>query len=191
MIASERITLRGLRRSDLELLHLFNNTLEVAIASGGAPPTPQALERVLADHDSACTSGGRDGMRFAIEVTARAALIGQCALFDLDPVARTAELGIAIGDPSAWGQGYGAETVKLLLDYGLRHQNLRRVWLRVHADNERALRCYRRCGFVEEGRLRGHVWSSGAYRDVVLMGISPEPSGRPNTPSGRDPACSR
>ena len=35
----------------------------------------------------------------------------------------------------------------------------------------RAIRAYRACGFVEEGRLRQHVWSDGAYIDLVYMGI--------------------
>ena len=39
------------------------------------------------------------------------------------------------------------------------------------ATNERAIRCYRACGFVEEGRLRQHDYSDGAYVDVVAMGI--------------------
>jgi RimJ/RimL family protein N-acetyltransferase len=30
----------------------------------------------------------------------------------------------------------------------------RRVWLEVYAENERAIRAYKVCGFVEEGRLR-------------------------------------
>jgi RimJ/RimL family protein N-acetyltransferase len=45
------------------------------------------------------------------------------------------------------------------------------VWLSVHGSNERAIRAYRACGFVEEGRLRQHVWSDGQYDDLVQMGI--------------------
>ena len=30
---------------------------------------------------------------------------------------------------------------------------------------------YRKCGFVEEGRQREHVYSDGAYHDQVVMGI--------------------
>lgn len=171
MLTSERLTLRSLRRTDLERLHEFNNNLEVELAGGGDPPWPQAIERVYSDFDADSSAGGRDGMRFAIELRATEEFLGQCWLFDLDPVARTAQLGMTIGDPATWGQGYGREATQLLLNYGFVYQNLRRVWLKVHADNTRAIRCYTACGFVEEGRLRGHVWSSGAYRDVVLMGI--------------------
>ena len=55
--------------------------------------------------------------------------------------------------------------------YAFRLRNQRRVWLWVHAGNERAARSYRACGFVEEGRLRQHVWSNGNYEDAVYMGI--------------------
>ena len=80
-------------------------------------------------------------------------------------------LGIGIGDKTYWGQGYGREAVQLLVDYGFRHHNLHKVWLEVHGRNQRAIRAYRACGFVEEGRLRQHVWSDGAYDDLVIMGV--------------------
>ena len=59
----------------------------------------------------------------------------------------------------------------LLLDYAFRLRNLRRVWLEVYADNERGIRAYKSCDFVEEGRMREHVWLEGRYVDNVIMGI--------------------
>lgn len=80
-------------------------------------------------------------------------------------------LGITIGDKEYWGKGYGREAIGLLLDYGFRLHNLRRIWLNTLSNNERAIRCYLRCGFIEEGRLRQHVWSNGDYVDEVSMGL--------------------
>ena len=48
---------------------------------------------------------------------------------------------------------------------------MHRVFLNTMNSNERALRCYRACGFKEEGRLREHNWSNGRYHDVVYLGI--------------------
>ncbi len=169
MLYGPRVTLRAFRREDIARFCQFNNDVEVEVAGGGDPPLPQSLERALADFDSDAGRGGRDGTRFAIEADGR--LIGQCALFQFDQVARTCSLGITIGDKEYWGKGYGREAVKLLLDYAFRHQNVRRVWLTVNGDNERAQRAYRACGFVEEGRLRSHVWSNGRYIDFVYMGV--------------------
>lgn len=169
MLKGERIILRSIRRDDLPRLCEFNNDIEVELAGGGDPPIPQALARLEADYDQNASRGGRDGASFAIE--ADGLFIGQCALFNFDDNSLTCELGIAIGDKNYWGRGYGRETIKLLLDYAFRLRNFHKVHLRVHGINARAIRAYQACGFVEEGRLRAHVWSNGQYDDVVCMGI--------------------
>jgi RimJ/RimL family protein N-acetyltransferase len=86
-------------------------------------------------------------------------------------VARVCELGVEINDRDYWSQGYGREVVRLLLRYAFEHHHIHRVWLNTHSENERAMRCYRACGFVEEGRLRQHLWIAGRYVDRVIMGV--------------------
>jgi RimJ/RimL family protein N-acetyltransferase len=173
MIKGERITLRAIEREDVPRFLAFNNDIEVELAGGGDPPWPQSLARAMADYERETAKGGRDGnkdgVNFAIE--ADGIVIGVVGLRDVDPFGRTAELGITIGDKAYWGRGFGREAIRLLLDYAFRMLNLRRVFLRVHGGNERGIRAYRACGFVEEGRLRQHVWSNGAYDDLVFMGV--------------------
>jgi RimJ/RimL family protein N-acetyltransferase len=89
----------------------------------------------------------------------------------MDQRSGTAELGIGIGDRDYWGRGYGREAVSLLVDYGFRMHNLRKIWLTAHGSNERAIRSYLAAGFVEEGRQREQTWSGGRYEDLVLMAI--------------------
>lgn len=169
MLYGEKVTLRGVRRDDLLRLWEFNNDVEVELAGGGDPPMPQALERLQADFDRDASKGGRDNTWFAIEADTK--FIGQCGLFNINETARTCELGITIGDKAYWGRGYGREAVMLLLDYAFRLRNFRRVWLTVQGNNERGMRSYTACGFREEGRLREHVWSNGAFVDLVYMGV--------------------
>jgi RimJ/RimL family protein N-acetyltransferase len=169
MLQGDRVTLRALERADLPHLHAMSNNLEVELAGGGDPPMPQSLTRVEADFDREAAQGGRDRGFFVIEADGQ--FIGLVVLHSFDDVAHTALLGIAIGDKAYWGRGYGREAVGLILRYAFRYHHLERVWLRVHARNQRAIRAYQACGFVEEGRLRRHVWSDGAYDDLVMMGI--------------------
>jgi RimJ/RimL family protein N-acetyltransferase len=169
MLQGKRVILRGATREDLTRQWIFNNDVEVELAGGGDPPMPQSLERLQAEFDGEAAKGGRDGASFAIEVDGL--YIGGCALFHFDNTAQTCELGIGIGDKSYWGKGYGREAVQLLLDYAFRLRNMHKVWLTTHGANERAQRAYRACGFVEEGRLRDHVWHDGRYQDLVYMGI--------------------
>ncbi|MEM8859902.1 MAG: GNAT family protein [Chloroflexota bacterium] len=169
MLQGERVTLRAITEDDLESLWRFNNDLEVELAGGGDPPMPQALARLQASYQAKLSHGDRDGTEFAIE--ADNLFIGHCALFRFDHVARTCELGITIGDRNFWGQGYGREAVRLLLDYGFRYHNLHRIFLSVNGNNERAIRAYNACGFVKEGQLRSHVWHDNGYVDLLFMGI--------------------
>jgi RimJ/RimL family protein N-acetyltransferase len=168
----EKVVLRALEKSDLPKLLAFNNDVEVELAGGGDPPMPQSMARLEADFEERSRHGGRDGSSFAIEADGK--LIGQCGLRKeslVDDTAQTYELGIAIGDKAYWGKGYGRDAVRLLLVHAFRHRNAHKVWLNVNATNERAIRSYFACGFVEEGRLRRHVWGDGRYIDLVYMGI--------------------
>jgi RimJ/RimL family protein N-acetyltransferase len=169
VLKGERVTLRAIKRDDLPALLAFNNDLEVELAGGGDPPMPQSLERLQADFEREAEKGGRDDAYFAIEVDG--VFIGHCGLWKVNATARTAEFGIGIGEKSYWGKGYGREAITLLIEYGFRYRNFRRLWLEVNASNERAIRAYLACGFVKEGLLREHVWSDGRYDDLVLMGI--------------------
>jgi RimJ/RimL family protein N-acetyltransferase len=169
MFQGEKVLLRALARDDLERLWEFNNDLEVELAGGGDPPMPQSLERLQADFDRETAKGGRNDATFAIDVGGQ--FIGVCGLSNFNPTAQTCELGIGIGDKAYWGQGYGREAVRLLLEYAFRYRNFRKIWLWVHAANDRAIHAYQAAGFVVEGRLRQHVWSNGRYDDVVYMGV--------------------
>jgi RimJ/RimL family protein N-acetyltransferase len=169
MLQGERVRLRGITREDLPRLWAFNNDLAVELAGGGDPPLPQSLARLQAEFDQQAAKGGRDEPCFAIEVEGKC--IGACCLFNPNATNQTCEVGIAIGDKDYWGRGFGREALRLLVTHAFRYLNYRKVWLRVHAANTRAIRAYRACGFVEEGRQRAQVWSNGAYDDLLLMGL--------------------
>lgn len=172
MLRGEKVVLRALQREDLRRLLDFNNDVEVELSGGGDPPMPQSLARLEAEFEERARHGGRDGAFFAIEADGK--LIGQCGLrYEgiIDATAQTCELGISIGDKDYWGRGYGRDAVRVLLDYAFRLRNGHKVWLRVNGTNERAIRSYRACGFVEEGRLRQQVWGDGQHVDLVYMGI--------------------
>ena len=172
MLKGNRIILRGIRRDDLPRLWEFKNDAEMIVSGDAEPPMPKSLERMQAEYDRDAAKGGVDGTWFAIEVDGK--VIGQCGLYGFDKfrgVAHGCELGIIIGDKTYWGQGYGREAVSLLLDYAFCYWNAHRVGLETSSVNERALRCYKACGFVEEGRLRQAEWQNGQYVDTVMMGI--------------------
>jgi RimJ/RimL family protein N-acetyltransferase len=168
MLKGQRVLLRAATRDDMAVQWKAENDVEMFFWDGGTP-RPLSMEQLLHFHDQAQNNVDSNSISFAIETDGK--YIGHCGLHGFDRVARTCELGIEISNRDYWGQGYGREVVRLLLRYAFDHQHVNRVWLNTHSENERAIRCYRACGFVEEGRLRQHLWIAGHYADRVVMGI--------------------
>lgn len=97
--------------------------------------------------------------------------VGSVYLRDIDRRHSKAEYGIFIGGEGARGKGYGTMAARLMIRYAFREMGLHRLFLRVFADNARAIRSYEKAGFEREAYLREDVCIEGQYRDMVLMGI--------------------
>ena len=80
-------------------------------------------------------------------------------------------VGIDIGDRVEWGKGCGTDAMRVLLRYAFTELNLHRVSLNVFEYNPRALRSYRKAGFVAEGRRRQALHREGRRWDIIHMGI--------------------
>lgn len=169
MLRGERVTLRPFERADIPRLHELRANTELVMLANDQwdPRSLAALERQFEQMLAASEPAW-----FVIEVDGR--VIGGANLHGQSRFEGVAEIGIFIYDPEYVGRGYGREAIALLLDWAFRVQNWRRIWLEALADNERAVRVYRACGFVQEGMLRQHAYSNGRYHDVILMGLMRE-----------------
>jgi len=159
------VRLRALTSADQETLRSFINDPEVLQNSNVYRPISdlqqEAWWKSVMANDSAVWFG----------IEAESTLVGTCCLVDIEWVGRVAELRIRIGDKQAWGKSLGSEACALLVEFGFRHLNLERIWLRVFAPNAAALRLYTKLGFVVEGRLRRAWHLQGVTDDVIVMGL--------------------
>lgn len=104
-------------------------------------------------------------------ITVEDALIGTVRLHSPVEADRRAQLAIGLLDPDRLGQGLGTEALRLVIDHAFDGLGLHRLALRVLADNTRAIRCYIRLGFVEEGRERQSARVPDGWQDDVIMGL--------------------
>ena len=79
-------------------------------------------------------------------------------------------LGVGVR-PDLCGQGYGTQICRQALALARQLHPGKPVALEVRSWNRRAIRCYEKCGFRHEGRLREHVFRDGHYEDVLEMGV--------------------
>jgi RimJ/RimL family protein N-acetyltransferase len=97
--------------------------------------------------------------------------IGEVVLNDVDVDNRSAGFRISLAGPHLYGQGYGTDATRCVVDFGLQTVRLHRISLEVYDFNERAVATYRRCGFEEEGRLRDALLWDGTWHDAIVMSV--------------------
>ncbi len=97
--------------------------------------------------------------------------LGQVGLHQIFWRSRVARAAAIIASTGDHGKGYGSAAIAALLDVAFHQLELHKVWLMVFRTNERALRTWRRLGFVDEGVLRDEYFHEDAWHDMVRLGL--------------------
>lgn len=95
--------------------------------------------------------------------------IGSVYLRDVDKINEKAEFGIFIGEEDKLSCGYGREAADLITEYGFKELGLHKIFLRVLADNMRAVKSYQKAGFVQEGVFKEELVLDGKRVDLIFM----------------------
>lgn len=171
LLAGERVALGPLRRDLVPLYTSWDNDAELCALRGNplVPRTPEQVERRLFD-DTPETTVLFTVYETVIESKAPRA-IGMAMLMRVDRIHRTAELGIFLGARDAWNVGLGTEATTLVLDYAFQALGLHAVYLRVIADNARAIKAYERAGFKKIGVQRQSCRVGQEVHDDLYMDI--------------------
>ncbi len=169
MIAGKKTRLRALEKSDLAKVWEWVNDEEV-MWFWGEPCNTQSLAEVEQWFGRLQEAAGYSSKQFIIE-RKEGTPIGRIFYEYLDIKHRRAEVGMQIGEKEYWGRGYGTDAMITFLDYLFNELGLHRVYLRLQSYNTRALKCYEKCGFTQEGILRHNSFTRGEYYDDVAMGI--------------------
>ena len=90
---------------------------------------------------------------------------------DIDPISKTAEFGIFIGEEDHISKGYGQEAMRLFIDFGINELGLMKIDLRVIESNDRAYHMYEKMGFKVISRQQQISQPSGEILKVVHMSL--------------------
>jgi RimJ/RimL family protein N-acetyltransferase len=163
----ERVTLRPPVERDKQDRFAAGRDPEFRRMVGGDPADcpPLTMPEVEQWYQQHCHSP----LHWVIE--AEGGCIGVARLLSLDRANRRARYAIGIFSPKFRERGYGAEATHLVLRCAFEELGFHRIELRVLAFNHRAIACYKKCGFVEEGLERDSALIGGEWHSDVLMGI--------------------
>lgn len=168
------LRLRAIERDDLPQLWAWHNdaALQHELGSRQRIQGLSDEEAWLAQEESKVLPlEGRTFLIGGLLEDDRAEPLGCIWYGSYDPGDRHALVGLFLADPRHRGRGLGQEALELLLAYLFDELGLNKARLHVRADHGAAIGCYRKLGFVEEGRLRAHAFYGGKFHDYLSMGL--------------------
>ncbi len=166
MIKGSTVTIGPFLAQDIDPLFRWFNDAETARWDLAYRPTDWLTFKAWIE------SMARDTTRvlFAIRLVGGGPILGFVGLSGINPVHRSADLAVRIGDETNRNKGFGKEAMLLALEFGWKHLNLHRIALTTLADNLRAVATFEAAGFVREGLSRDAAFIAGKWHDVVIMG---------------------
>ncbi|HHT7187284.1 TPA: N-acetyltransferase family protein [Bacillus cereus] len=91
--------------------------------------------------------------------------------YELDRLRHAGTMGMGIKEAYC-NQGIGTKLIEFLIRWAKGQEGLEKICLGVVSINDRAIKVYKRMGFVEEGRQRKQIkYEDGSYGDDVWMGL--------------------
>lgn len=107
-------------------------------------------------------------LRWGIERKADGVLMGTCGFVWLRRF--RGEIGYDLAQ-AYWRQGYMAEALDAILEFGYTELELNRIEALTMAENVASAELLRSLGFEEEGLLREHDYFKGAFHDMRLFAL--------------------
>ena len=106
------------------------------------------------------------------------AYVGQVSINQISRKNKLGRLGLFIKKEFR-RKGYGTTAICKAIQYAFSVLSLRKVWLVVYGDNEKAQQLYSKIGFKAEGVLEEEYFWNGKWHNMVRMGfINPSRRGR-------------
>lgn len=166
----DEIYLREITESDVHVINGWRSDRDIADSLGGTFRFSN-LESDLEWFSAYCRSRDRN-VRLGIVLRETDELIGVAYILGIDWVNRSAEYGSFIGAKEHQGKGYGTAAERMALEHAFMDLNLHRMYCTALADNARALHMDEKNGFKREGVMKDAAFKNGAYKDVVILGMT-------------------
>ncbi len=172
-LTSARLVLRRFRAEDIETFVRYRTDPAIARFQSWENFSDADGQAFFAAMSRQHPDTPGEWFQFAIELTATAAMIGDCALHALTEKSQEVEIGFTLA-PSHRGRGYATEAVACLLDYVFGPLAKERATAITDARNAASIAVLERLGFVRDPAPREPVIFKGEACDEHLYTLRRE-----------------
>ena len=168
-ISSEKLTLRELTLKDVSEKYVrwlndktINKYLESRFFQHSLKSTEDFVNAAINDNSTYLFGIFTNGMKH----------IGNIKLDSIDDFHKDAVIGLMIGDKSSWGMGLGAESIKVLSEFGFNSLKLKKIRAECYESNLGSKKAFINAGYEIEGFVNSNVEIDGLREGVWCLGMT-------------------
>ena len=170
VLEGDRVILREHKVGDLAAVLSYASDPTVTRYVPWDTNTEDITVAFLEDAITAAARVPRTSYVLAIIDRSTDSLVGAARIGVDSEVHRRADIGYVLRR-DRWGSGLATEAARLLVDFGFGDLGLYRIWATSHPENPASSRVLEKIGMSYEGRIRGHMFVKGAWRDSLAYAI--------------------
>jgi len=167
MIKGDKVSLRAMEPSDIELLYNWENDRKIWYISNTITPFSRFIleQYIMNAHQDIFTV---KQLRLMIDLVEYDKTIGAIDLFDFDPANKRVGIGILIAEEFR-GLGYASESLDLIIEYCFSNLMVRQVYCNILSGNDRSLKLFKSKGFQEAGLKKDWILIRNKFHDEYLL----------------------
>lgn len=163
----EKVRLRSLIHSDLDFLYEIENDQRFwAVSNTTKPYTKEILSRYIQSAQQ--TLAEAQQYRFLIQQTALPTKLGFIDLFDFNPVAKSAGVGIII-HPKYQNQGFANEALRILIGYCRSELTLEILHCTIFKTNRYSIQLFKKNGFTENSVKKDWISNGSSLENQIFL----------------------
>ena len=169
MLKGERISLRPLELSDVDLLYQWENNPRIwRISNTQAPFSKESLRSFIKRSHDIYTD---KQLRFIIASGTDDAPLGTLDLFDCDFNNKRCGIGILIADKENRRRGYGYESLEMIKIYARDILDFHQLYANILVSNEESLALFKKAGFEVIGEKKDWVRIGDEFENETLLQV--------------------
>ena len=176
MITGQKVGLRAIEKTDLQLLRDWRNNSEFRRNFREHRELSLFNQEKWFDR----TMSNPNDYMFIIERLEDKLPIGACGLLYIHWITRSADFSFYIGHEDKYiDDKYAPEAIEILLKYGFQNLNLNKIWMELYEFDTRKLSIFKeKFNFKVDGKLRQNTFEDGRYWDSYIISLLKEEIGR-------------
>ena len=166
-LKGKQVYLRALEPEDLEFVHEVENDESIWEVSHTQTPFSKYLIKQYIENAHKDIYEVKQ-LRLVISSYEHKPL-GMIDVFDFDYKNKRAGIGILVKEQADRGKGYGAEALKLLIDYCFTHLNLHQLYCNISEENVTSTKLFKKQGFKQVGLKKDWNYVNDSYKNEYLF----------------------